>query len=65
MTNKLERDVLRWEYNNETKDMYSPPSHVEWLEDKLIELRKHNLAGRSEQLGADGNFTEPFKNLEQ
>ena len=52
MTNKLERDILSWEYNNETKDMYSPPSPIQWLEDKLIELREHNLAWRSEELKA-------------
>lgn len=47
---KLQRDILRWEYENETKDMYSPPSPIEWLENKLIELRKHDVVGRSEQL---------------
>jgi ribosomal protein S15P/S13E len=47
---KLQRDILRWEYENETKDMYSPPSPIEWLENKLIELRKHAVVGQSEQL---------------
>jgi hypothetical protein len=43
-SNRLERDILRWEYENETKGMYSPPSYIEWLEDKLIELRKHAVS---------------------
>lgn len=50
---KLQRDILRWEYENETKDMYSPPSPIEWLENKLIELRKHAVVGQSEQLVCD------------
>lgn len=56
-SNRLERDILRWEYDNETKDMYSPPSYIEWLEDKLVELRKHAVVGRSEQLPCDHEFT--------
>jgi len=56
---KLQRDILRWEYENETKDMYSPPSPIEWLENKLIELRKHAVVGQSEQLACDSCGCHP------
>lgn len=56
---KLQRDILRWEYENETKDMYSPPSPIEWLENKLIELRKHAVVGQSEQLACDNCGCHP------
>lgn len=52
---KLQRDILRWEYENETRNMYSPPSPIEWLENKLIELRKRDVVGRSEQSPCDCN----------
>ena len=57
---KLQRDILRWEYENETKDMYSPPSPIEWLENKLIELRKHAVVGQSEQLACDNCGCHPM-----
>ena len=56
---KLQRDILRWEYENETMGMYSPPSPIEWLENKLIELRKHAVVGQSEQLACDNCGCHP------
>lgn len=56
---KLQRDILRWEYESETMGMYSPPSPIEWLENKLIELRKHAVVGQSEQLVCDSCGCHP------
>jgi hypothetical protein len=49
-TNKLEKDILRWEYDNETKTMYDPPLFLEWLKDKLIESRKQAVIGSKSKM---------------
>ena len=39
-----ERMILRFEYEQETKNVFNPPEPLEWLEDRYIALRKHDFS---------------------